>query len=124
MEELKILVGMVAGLPSMALWVAVLFFGYKVAVVGSIYGVIRFSVDKLHSVLVTRKTREVEYKEIRAMIDGICVTGAVDPLIAQLHRLKPMSYTDRRKDAPYIHANAVDWLRGAIDEKMEREKDK
>lgn len=42
MEELRLLVEMVADLPHMALWVVAAFFVYKVIVVGSIYGVIRF----------------------------------------------------------------------------------
>lgn len=45
MEELKLLVEMVANLPSMALWVIAFFFAYKVMIVGSIYGVIRFAVE-------------------------------------------------------------------------------
>lgn len=46
MEELKLLIGMVKDLPAMALWVLAGFWAYKVIVIGSIYGVIKFIVSK------------------------------------------------------------------------------
>ena len=115
MEELKLLIGMVANLPQMALWVLCGFLAYKLAVIGSIYGVIRFTVEKLHDYLVKRRT---EYKEVRTLVDGMCIDAAVEPLMAQLHRLKG------RKTgiaSSYIHRSSVDWLREAIDEKEARD---
>lgn len=85
MEELKLLIEMVSTLPTMAIWVLVGFFAYKVICVGSIYGVIRLGITKLHDVIVARK---VEYKEIRPMIDGICIKAETNALMAQLHRIK------------------------------------
>jgi hypothetical protein len=115
MEELKLLVEMVASLPSMALWVIAFFFIYKVAVVGSIYGVVRFTVGKIHDWLITRKTREIEYKEIRPMLDGMCIKVATETLIAQLHRLRGKGIGIKSE---YIHAQSVEWLRDAIDAKI------
>ena len=54
MEELKILVGMVADLPHMALWVIAAFFAYKVIIVGSVFGVIKLGINKAHDALVIR----------------------------------------------------------------------
>ena len=116
MEELKLLVEMVAKLPAMAMWVIVAFFAYKVIVVGSIYGVIRFSVDKLHSWLVTRK---VEYKEIRPMLDGMCIRTETDNLIAQIRRIRGRG---TNIDSGYVHEQSVEWLREAIDAKIEADK--
>ena len=116
MEELKLLVEMVAKLPAMAMWVIVAFFAYKVIVVGSIYGVIRFSVDKLHSWLVTRK---VEYKEIRPMLDGMCIRTQTDNLIAQIRRIRGKG---TNIDSEYVHEQSVEWLREAIDAKIEADK--
>lgn len=59
MEELKILVNMVATLPQMALWVIAFFFAYKVMIVGSIYGVIRFCVERLYKWAITPKEKLV-----------------------------------------------------------------
>lgn len=117
MEELKILVDMISKLPTMALWVLIGFWAYKVIIVGSIYGVIRFVVDKLHNFLVTRKT---EYKnvEIRAMLDGMCISGQLAPLIYQINRLRGK---DVGIDTSYIHSASVNWLRDAIDDKIAKD---
>lgn len=115
MEELKILVDMVAHLPQMALWVLLGFLVYKLAVVGSIYGTIRFAVDKLHDYLVKRK---VEYKEIRPMLDGMCIKSETERLIAQIHRVRGRGVNIKSE---YIHEQSVDWLREAIDDKIAKD---
>ncbi|HYF16323.1 MAG TPA: hypothetical protein VEA40_00540 [Ramlibacter sp.] len=119
MDEVKELIGMLNAMPALALWVLVGFWAYKVIVVGSIYGVIRFVVGKLAEVLMARKAREVEYKEIRPMLDGICITGETDRLMAQLHRLRGVGVGI---DSKYIHGASVDWLRQAIDDRMEKDR--
>ena len=45
MEEMKVLIGMVKDLPNAALWVIAALFAYKVCVVGSIYGVLRQTLE-------------------------------------------------------------------------------
>lgn len=100
MEELKLLIEMVASLPAMATWVLVGFFAYKVVVIGSIYGVIRLLIVKLHDWLVAPKT--TAYK-----LDGLVINEAVAlSLAAQLNRLS---------DSAYIHSNDVAKLAAAID---------
>lgn len=118
MDELKTLIEMVEGLPNAALWVIAAVFVYKVVVIGSIYGVIRFAIDKLHSWAVARKTREVEYKEIRPMLDSMTISGELDHLIAQIHRLRGRGCGIRSE---YIHGRSIDWLREAIDDKIEKD---
>jgi protein gp37 len=66
-----------------------------------------------------RKAREVEYKEIRPMLDGICVRDQSDRLIAQIHRIRGRGVSIQ---TDYIHSQSVDWLREAIDLKLEQEK--
>jgi len=61
MEELKILVEMVADLPDLAIAVILAFFAYKMFIVGSIYGVIKLGIKKLHDAIVYKK---IEIKEI------------------------------------------------------------
>lgn len=121
MEELKDLVNLVADLPNAALWVIAAIFGYKVIVVGSIYGVIRLAIDRLYKWAVARKAREVEYKEIRPMLDGICIQAETDRLIAQLHRLRGRGVGI---DTKYIHSQSVDWLRKAIDAQIQADEAK
>jgi hypothetical protein len=121
MEELRMLLETVGKLPQMALWVAIGFWAYKVVVVGSVYGVIRFVVSKGHDYLVQRKTIPPEVKriEVRAMVDGICIGNAVEPLMAQLHRV-----IGRKTgiDTPYVHRDSVDWLREAIDDRIAKDR--
>lgn len=117
MDELKLLIEMVAHLPAMALWVLVGFFAYKVVVVGSIYGVIRFVTARLFDWLQAKKV-EIEHKEIRPMLDGMCVRAQTDRLIAQICRLKGKGV---RIETDYIHNESVEWLRSAIDMKIASE---
>jgi hypothetical protein len=118
MEELKMLVEMVASLPQMALWVLIGFWAYKVVVVGSIYGVIRFGIDRLHSWL-TKPKHELVTHDVRLMLDGEVITGAREALLAQIRRVRERSKSGKRY--AFVFQDDVDWLREAISEKLERE---
>lgn len=119
MDELRLLIELVASLPAMAIWVLAGFYAYKVAVIGSIYGVIRYVSGRLFDWLEKKKAREVEYKEIRPMLDGVCIRAETDRLITQLHRLRGRGLS---VPSDYIHAQSIDWLRDAIDRKIESER--
>ena len=119
MEELKLLVEMVRDLPQMALWVIAFFFVYKVAVIGSIYGVIRLAIVKWHSWKTTPK-HALETKEIRPMLDGMCIRGELNSLIGQLHRLRGRGIGI---SSEYIHRQSVDWLREAIDDRIAKDEE-
>lgn len=114
MEELQSLVEMVAKLPQMAIWVIALFWAYKVVVIGSMYGLIRFGVMKLHDYLIQRKVQSVE---IRPLIDGMAIKAQLEPMMAQLRRVA--GYVN--DDSSYIHTNTVEWLRLAIDDKIAKD---
>lgn len=120
MEELETLLKLIAGLPQMALWVLAGFWAYKVIFVGSVYGVIRFCVQKAHDYLVTRKTIPPEIKtvEVRAMLDGLCIGSEVEPLIVQLRRIVGKNVGIKTE---YIHRQSVNWLREAIDDKIAKD---
>jgi hypothetical protein len=115
MEELKLLVDMVAGLPHMALWVIAAFWAYKVVVVGSLYGVIRLAINKTHSWLVTPR---IELRELRPVLDGITIRAELNSLVAQIHRLRGKGVSI---ESEYIHSQSVDWLRDAIDDKIAKD---
>lgn len=121
MEELKLLIGMVADLPQMALWVLIGYLVYKLAVIGSIYGVIKLGIDQLFAWLRVREDRKNPAKqpvELRATIDAMCITadGSHSVLIAQLDRLRGKG---TGINSTYIHKQSVQWLREAIDAKEE-----
>ena len=101
MDELKILVEMVASLPSLAVWFLVAFYVYKVAVIGSIYGVIRFCVSKF----VEWKTMPPAPKQFT--LNGLTINENVSNLLlGQVSRLVSTSY---------IHSGDVAKLKAAID---------
>lgn len=113
MDELKLLIEAVAGLPTMTLWVLVGYLIYKLAVIGSTYSLVRFSIEKVHNYMVKPKHELVD----RTIdVKGISITtdGTFDRLTAQLHRIvgKRTGIASR-----YIHDCSVDWLREAIDAK-------
>lgn len=92
-------------------------FTYKTLIVGSIYGVMKFAIQKMHDVL-TKPIHERKTVDITADLDGMMISGCTDYLIRQIKRIK-----NKRTgiSTNYIHEGDVDWLREAIDEKMERE---
>lgn len=103
MEELKILLEMVASLPEMALWVVIALFAYKVVVIGSIYGIIRLAILKIHDWLTKPRLFKIGSKAIneetaealQVQIQRICSTG-------------------------YYHMSDVHKLRDALDVKFSR----
>ena len=105
-EELKIIIEMIAGLPHFALWVIAAFWAYKVIVIGSIYGVIRLGIVKFHDFLV--KPKDVD-------LDNMCGSMNIKKsLILQLSRV-PCQFTQ-------LDPIAVNWLKEAIDEKLQKNK--
>jgi hypothetical protein len=126
MEELKLLVEMVASLPSMALWVVAFFFAYKVCIVGSIYGVIRFCVARLHDWAVQKKAAPAPIEQeinLRDKLHGITITSdsTLTELLAQIRRVTGKAINI---DSKYIHGASVDWLRDAIDAKERADNEK
>lgn len=108
---------MISHLPAMALWILAGFFVYKVAVIGSIFGIIRFITshlfDWLKLIITTRR-----YKQIENILEGMCTDGQVERLLAEIYRLRGKGVGIRSN---YIHSKSVDWLREAIDMKIESE---
>jgi hypothetical protein len=116
MEELDLIIKAVAGLPHMAIWALVVVYGYKVAVIGSIYGVIRFSITKLHDVMVFRKTPPPPVPvDGRVVVDGICIGDSKEQLLLQLQRVAGRNVSIK---SAYIHKASVAWLAEAIDAKL------
>ena len=65
MDELKEVVGLISSLPTLATWVFVGFFAYKVVIVGSLYGTVRFVVEKIYLIF----KQEVSKSELANIID-------------------------------------------------------
>lgn len=122
MEEIKILVDMVAKLLQLALWVLVAFFCYKVICIGTLYGVIRLAIVKTHNWLMTPEKRITQFED-RIKTDVICCENS---LLLEIHRLKGICDKQNGSSFPseYIKEQDVLWLHDAIDEKLARDKSK
>lgn len=123
MEELKLLVEMVAGLPSMALWVVAFFFIYKVSIIGSIYGVIRLAIQRFYEYGISEngKSKTVITKQevhFEDLINGLTITSD-DTKFRLISLLKYFAKNNTNYRGEYIHSSHVDWLREAIDAKIE-----
>lgn len=120
MEELKLLIEAVAGLPTLTLWVLVGFLIYKLAMIGSVYGVIRFGIEKF---VEWKTTPKHELIQSTHLVKNMSITsdGTFDDLLVQLSRLVGKGVGIETK---YIHSQTVDWLREAITEKELREAEK
>lgn len=119
MDELKILVDMVAHLPQMVLWVLAGYGFYKLAVIGSLYGLIRFCVGKLYDWAVTKKgeTKEIVRLDGGAILVNCIGNHVYESLLTQVNRIKDRT----RFGSIYIHASDVEWLRQAIDDKKAKD---
>lgn len=108
MDELKLLIEMVANLPQMALWVLVGFWAYKVIVIGSIYGLVRFIVLYIYRMYTTGKVKDGICR-IESITMGDCV---LSDLIVQIKRTSNRSF---------IYEEHVEWLKQAIDDKQAKD---
>lgn len=121
MEELKLILDLFLKLPDIAIVGIIFYFIYKSFIVGSIYAVIRFVTQKVHDVIVHKKSNPpvpVEFKEVRHMIDGMCIKGELEPFLSQLRRIAGKGLSIKSE---YVHHASVEWLRDAIDDKIEKD---
>lgn len=108
MEELKEILHIIAGLPSLTVWVLVGFLVYKLAVIGSVYGTIRFGIQQFVVWRASSNTRT--FRMGSRLIDE----AASEALQGQIVRLA--------SNTGYIHHSDVIRLQRAIDAMLEKEK--
>ncbi|MDD4971839.1 MAG: hypothetical protein PHT07_20635 [Paludibacter sp.] len=147
MDELKLVLDIIKSLPEMAIWALVILYAYKITIIGSVYAVIRFVTLKLHDYLVTKKADIPKVQEINFadIFNGIVVRGdePMASLTRQIRRIQGVVSgettptqinTSQFNDLQNIAASRtcysreifitkvdVDWLRDAIDEKLEKD---
>ncbi len=102
MDELKLLIEMVANLPSLAVWVLAGYLLYKIAVIGSVYGLIRFAIDRFHNY----KTAPKEFKFGSRFIG----TATAEQLQLQITRLAGASNA--------IHETDIKRLKELLDKEL------
>ena len=110
MEELKLLIEAIAGLPTMTLWVLVGYLVYKLAIIGSVYGLIRYAIEKFVEWRTTPPPEQVIRKEYT--MRGIAINDDVcDRLERQVLRL-------RKKELGYLHLSDVLRLQEILDKEI------
>lgn len=116
MEEIELLVKLIASLPTMAIWVIAMFYAYKVIIIGSVFGVIRFGISKLHDYLTKPKVVTNDYKVGEFALNNT-VGAALMHQITRLHNHKGSS-------SHYIHMPTIFALEKVIDEVLKSESKK
>lgn len=105
MDELKLIIETVANLPTLTAWVLCGYLIYKLSIVGSIYGLIRYAIHKFVEwrTLPPPPPPPIMYKlnGMNAINEEVALS-----IVAQLQRLSTTGY---------IHASDVHKLRMALD---------
>lgn len=129
MDILITLLQELAKLSGIALYIGggaiVLLFAYKVAIIGSIYSLVKYCVGKVGECLLSRP---VVHKEIIKTVKSgddirrMCIKldGAYDSVLSSLRKVAGV----RSSSIDYIHDRDAAWLAEAIEEKKERDKAK
>lgn len=123
METLQELLRMLNELTGPAIWGAFLaifmLFAYKIVIVGSVYGVIKYCADKIAAVMMQPKHEKFTTQvDVNATLNGVTIKNCHDYLVAQIMRLRGVRSQVHGGVSEYIHQRDVDWLRDAIDAKL------
>jgi len=134
MELVITLLQELANLSGIALYIGglavVLLFAYKITIIGSVYGVIKYCVGTVCDVIGNRPVikeekvtvKEVKYGEIRSLM--IRCDGTYDRVCTMLRSLQGIRSNTNGFTAEHMHNIDADWLEEAIAEKLERDKGK
>lgn len=125
MDAIKELVDLVKTLPDIAVWLFVLFFAYKVAIVGSIYGVIRYVVGRICEVAEKRLSRppaepvtRLHCNDITKRCDLLELTDS--ELVDFFNMIKNANPLDTYQSL-YTKRRDLDYVRQAFIEKRQRD---
>lgn len=123
MEELKLLVESIAGLPDLAIWVVAMYFFFKLAIVGSIFGVTRLFINKLYDIFkIKYAPKEIIEKVVTRDVVNVydinfgrfIMEEASEDTYREVDRLlKGLIRKDKGRQ--YIHKDDIDRLRDFVD---------
>lgn len=124
-EIIKELAGVLKDLPDLAIWIMVGILFYKVAIIGSIFGVIRLGIIKLHDAF-TKPKETIKYHDISSQfIVSDKGFREFTLLLDQIRRERGGHYKtkegERGSNLKYIHMRDVEFLKEAYMEKVERD---
>ena len=138
MEELKELVGMLKDIPNAAIIVLGGYLFYKLAIVGSVFGVVKLAITRLTGIFLdaTDAKREKVKLESEAsdrelsvesakhaykLLDRLTISSEIPNLMIELRRLTGIGTSSK---SSYIHSSDIKWLRHAIDDRIAKESNK
>lgn len=123
MEELKLIIETVANLPTLTVWVLCGYLLYKIIVIGSIYGVVRLAISKLHDWAVQKQKRG---EDITLTLDGMQfdTVSSKSQLLTQLQRLCFIGRPAEHSSGQVYSEYGVRYLREAIDKMYEVEEER
>jgi hypothetical protein len=132
MDELKILIESISGLPDLAIWVIAMYLFFKLAIVGSIFGVARLFILKAYDSFKLKYSEKVVVekiieKEVTKVVNfdiGQYLIKGVEEETAEC--IKKIILATRRDDGfKYIHQSNIDELKEFTERYIkEREKQK
>lgn len=109
MDVFNSIIELVKALPDLAVWILVIFYGFKVVVVGSIYGTIRFVVDRIAAAWeASRKFPQPKIYSVKGRTDGIVVC-CDDAHAFELLR-------SASKNGTGLHGPDIDWAVSVLKE--------
>lgn len=113
-EELKLLVESIAGLPDLAIWVVAMYFFFKLAIVGSIFGVARLFINKVHNIYSVKynKPEPPVIEETNIHFGQYVISAYHKNIKEEIERLLKLMIG---KDYTYIHMEDISDLRKFID---------
>lgn len=118
LDELKLIIEAIAGLPTVMVWVLCGYLIYKLAVIGSVYGLIRLAINKAHEWLMRRNS-----VDIALLLDGVPFEDGTEGKKELLILLRRLAFIGRpgEYNANTIYTNyGLHYLRQAI-ERMEKD---
>jgi len=130
LEALRELIDVLKEMPDLALYVLGGYLSYKLFIVGSIYGIIRMGIEKIHDAYMRPITTKIEIAlgEFILSNDGAAMfPGIMDRI--KLHRARNLetgkSYGLSKEGfkLKYLHLEDIHWLQKAVEEKIKRDID-
>ena len=132
MEELKLLVESIAGLPDLAIWVVAMYFFFKLAIVGSIFGVIRLAILKIYAsaqlkyqptktIIEEKETIRNVYNVTDLYFGNYIISGVSKRAGEEVERLLK-GMINESGGYKYIHDDEVNELREFIDKYLDGKK--
>ena len=119
-EELKLVLETIGDLGTSAVWLAIGFIGFKLimylSTTGAVVYLIKMSIEKLHNYLTSPSVVD-DVKIKRMVINGSVYSGII-------RCLEDVRARRESNGSEYFHSSDVEWLKKAIEEKINPKKGK